>query len=191
MPISCVHLLRVRHVATTAILVWLASTTAGSAPPVVSREPELKAAALYNIIAFTEWPDGAFISDEAPLIIGILGQTPVSSFLNDIVAKETWRGRRLKLLHVATPADAKACHVLFVGRVEQSRWRAGSAAIARLPILVVGETDKFAEQGGMVQFAIEQNRLRLTVNLESVRSAGLNISSKVLRLAQVLDTRNP
>lgn len=189
-PSILLPLLRLRRVIAALAFAGLASL-ASAGPPITGHEAEVKAAALYNVITFTDWPDGAFSSVDAPLIIGVLGQSPVTAPLNDVVARETWRGRLLKLQPVSTPAEAKACHVLFIARSEQGRWRNVSVQLAQLPILTVSDADTFALQGGMVQFAIEQNRLRLIVNLNSTRAAGLSISSKVLRLAQVIDDRTP
>ena len=54
------------------------------------------------------------------------------------------------------------------------------------PILTVGVEEGFAQQGGVVQFAVDRNKLRLVVNLRSARANGITISSKVLRLAEVI-----
>jgi hypothetical protein len=182
--------LRPRSIAASLALASLVSIALAAIPGPV-QETDLKAAALYNIIAFTDWPESAFSSAEAPLVIGVLGQTPITTPLARIVAKETRRGRPLTLLHVSTLTQAKGCHVLFLASSEMSRWRASRDQLSGLPILTVSDADKFAEQGGAVQFAIELNRLHLNVNLSSVRASGLTISSKVLRLAHVIDARNP
>jgi hypothetical protein len=38
----------------------------------------------------------------------------------------------------------------------------------------------------MIQFATENNRIRLRINVESARAAGLTISSKLLRPAEIV-----
>lgn len=155
-------------------------------PP--TREYQIKAAAIYNIIAFTEWPASSFSSPESPLVIGILGEGPIAALLNEFGANETWQGRKVVLRRLSTPAEAQACHVLFVARSETPRWRTLSSQLAGRPILTIADAEDFARQGGVVQFAVDRNKIRLIVNLGVARSVGLTISSKVLRLANVIDS---
>ena len=38
----------------------------------------------------------------------------------------------------------------------------------------------------MINFYIEQNKVRFEINLQSLRSSGLNVSSKVMHLARII-----
>ena len=151
----------------------------------------MKAAAFYNIVTFTDWPASSFTSSDAPLVIGILGQGPVATVLDALVANETWHGRRVIVKHFAAPAAARNCHVLFIARSEQGRWRTISRHFAKRPVLTVSDVDDFARQGGVVQLGVDRNKLHLIVNMTAARNNGLTISSKVLRLAEVIDESAP
>lgn len=164
---------------------------AQAAPPAPARESDVKAAAINNIIAFVEWPAGSFVSDESPLVVGILGHGPIASLLDNFVEGDTWHGRKVVIERYAKPDQIRACHVLFLARSEHVRWTAARAATAGRPILTISEAENFARNGGIVQLAIERNKLHLTINLGVARASGLTISSKVLRLAEVLDNKAP
>lgn len=168
-------------------LVLLGATLLGAAPaPGVSREHEIKAAALYNIIAFTDWPSTAFETPESPLVIGVLGRGPIVTLLSGMVENETWHGRKVVLQYFSNAADLKSCHVAFIAGSERGRWPSMRNLFQGRPILTVADEEGFAQQGSVVQFAIERNKLRLVVNLRSARANGITISSKVLRLAEVI-----
>ncbi len=152
----------------------------------VSREHEIKAAALYNIIAFTDWPSTAFATPETPLVIGVLGRGPVATLLGGMVENETWHGRKVVLQNFATPADIQSCHVVFIVGSERGGWPSMRNLFQGRPILTVADEEGFAQQGGVVQFSVDRNKLRLVVNLRSARANGITISSKVLRLAEVI-----
>jgi hypothetical protein len=171
----------------------LALFAAPFAVPAVNsnREHQIKAAALYNIIAFTDWPETAFASPDAPLVLAIVGQGPIASLLGEFIENETWHGRRIQIRRVNSVAEARGCHVLFLARSAQGSWRNVGGQVAAQPILSVSDEGNFAREGGIVQLAIDRNRLLLIVNLAAARRAGISISSKVLRLAQVLDDRAP
>ena len=178
---------------TVAVVACATLALWGRAAPAVQTLPEaeVKAAAFYNIVTFTDWPASTFQSSEAPLVIGVLGQGPIASLLAALVANETWRGRPVIVRHFAAPAAARDCHVLFIARSEQGRWRTITRQIAKRPILTISDFEGFAREGGVVQLGIDRNKLRLTVNLAAARNNGLAISSKVLRLAEVIDESGP
>lgn len=188
--VRCAARLRAR-----AFAVALAVLTIAAGPPAgaqrTATEPEIKAAATTNLISFVDWPATAFPSPDAPFIIGVLGQGPIAALLEDFLHGDVWRGRKIVLERYHRLEDARRCHVLFLGRSEHSRWPAVRAALDGRPILTISDAPNFARAGGIVQLVIEQNKLRLTINRGVARAAQLEISSKVLRLAEVLDPPAP
>ena len=50
----------------------------------------------------------------------------------------------------------------------------------------MSDIDRSAERGAIIQFANDRNRLRLRINVEQARSAGLTLSSKLLRPAEIV-----
>jgi hypothetical protein len=51
-------------------------------------------------------------------------------------------------------------------------------------VLTVGETRQFLEEGGLVRFYVEANRLRFQIDAEGAQREGLKISSQLLSLAK-------
>jgi hypothetical protein len=56
-------------------------------------------------------------------------------------------------------------------------------------ILTVGDNDAFIELGGMVRFVQDRNRVKFQINQNAAVSEKLNISSKLLRLAEVVSIK--
>jgi hypothetical protein len=54
-------------------------------------------------------------------------------------------------------------------------------------VLFVGETAKFLDSGGVVNFLIQGNTVRLLVSLHAARREDLKISSKLLQIAEVVN----
>lgn len=153
-----------------------------------SRAPEsqVKAVFLFNFAQFVEWPSEAFADPDTPLVIGILGADPFEGFLDRTVLGEQLQGRPFHVRRYRSADEIKTCHILFIGgrdgeRVDQTLRRLGTR-----PILTVGDDDRFTERGGMIRFVTEQNRIRLRINVEAAQAAGLTISSKLLRLAEIV-----
>ena len=174
-------------------IMFMASVSALSALAATSdgREHQLKAAAVYNLIAFTEWPATAFQTADAPLVIGVFGQGHVAALLEYHLASETWHGRKITLRQITAAGDARFCHVLYVAPSEVTGWRSLAGKFARTPLLTLSDAQNFAHNGGIAELAFENNELRLVVNVGAARECGLTISSKVLRLARVVDGLKP
>ena len=53
-------------------------------------------------------------------------------------------------------------------------------------ILTIGDTDGFAQLGGIVNFVLEDGKVRFEINPESAGRARLRISSRLLTLARII-----
>lgn len=173
-----------------ALLVAAVGWTAAShAAARTSGEYDLKAVFLFNFAQFVEWPPSAFASPEAPFIIGILGDDPFGATLDTIVRGETVNGRPFAVRRYRTLDDLHTapCHVLFVCRSEAARAGALVSALSDHAILTVGESPNFVAAGGVVQLLIIQNKVRVRINVDAARDKHLSISSKLLRVAEVVE----
>jgi hypothetical protein len=151
-----------------------------------AREPDVKAVFLYNFAQFVEWPVAAFPHSSSPLVIGILGSDPFGSTLDELVKDESVRGRKIAIERYHRAEDIQLCHILFIGDSEERRLRRVLQALAGRPILTVSDLDGFAQQGGMIRFYTERSKVRLRINNDAARAVHLVISSKLLRIADVI-----
>ena len=152
----------------------------------VTREYSVKAAFLYNFASFVEWPETAFAPAETAFVVGILGDDPFGNVLDEIVAGEKVKSRPLAIRRIRRVDEAEGCHILFVCASERRRVTEILNYCRSRPVLTVADLPDFAEQGGVVGFRTEDNRLKIDVNMESARAAGLTMSSKLLKLAHVI-----
>ena len=150
-------------------------------------EYELKAVMLFNLARFVEWPAKAFADSNSPIVIGILGRSPFGDILDKAVQGETVNGRHLVVEHYDGPQELKTCHILFIGSNEKSRLPQILSRLKGQPVLSVSEIDGFTKiPGGMVRFYTnDEKKIRLRLNLESARSEGLGISSKLIQVAEL------
>lgn len=151
----------------------------------VLNEYEAKAAFLFNFVKFVEWPTQAFADDSSPLIIGVVGDDGSSGVIEQVIAGKTANGRRLVVKRFSNFRTLTYCHMVFVRSSERNRIRQTLAA-AGPGALTVGETEGFAQWGGIINFTIVDGKLRLEINQTSAERAGLKISAKLLSLARVI-----
>jgi hypothetical protein len=161
---------------------WPAAATS---PPIAASEYQVKAAFLYNFTKFVEWPPSAFQNESAPFLVCIVGDNPFGEDLRQVVHGQKVGGRELMLLGKGTMADPTGCHLLFLGRSERERTAEVLAAVRDANVLTVGETEGFLEQGGVIRFTLQDGKVRFEISPEAAQRAGLKMSSKLLRLANL------
>lgn len=156
-----------------------------------SRESDLKAAFVFNFAQFVEWPSEAFASTNSPFVIGILGNSnPFGKTLDELVAKEKTGGHPMEVRLFRSIEEVKQCHILFITSSEAPRLREIFAWLDNRPILTVGDIDEFIPRGGMIRLYTASNKIRIRISLEAAKRAKLNVSSKLLRLADVVDKQS-
>lgn len=181
---------------TGAKLWWVLSasllTIGMSGPPqkLTTKEYQVKAVFLFNFTQFVEWPANAFPSANAPLVIGILGDDPFGSYLDELIRGEKINEHPLIARRFKNVEDIGECHILFVNIPEREELRETLEDLQYKNILTVGDANNFTRYGGMIRFATEANKIKIHVNLEPTKKANLTISSKLLRLAEIVPSKN-
>ncbi len=170
-------LLRRMTLAVLALLLLAAPTVRAQE---AYREYDVKAAFLYNFVKFVEWPPAAFRDDRSPIEICVHGTDPFGQSLDDVVKGETVGARGLS---IRRPASFEGCHVLFVCASERERMSEVLAAVGGRPVLTVADSDGFLRAGGMINFVLDEGRVRFRINQAAAERVRLTISSKLLRLA--------
>jgi hypothetical protein len=150
-----------------------------------SREYSLKAVFLYNFCQFIDWPPQSFPSDKTPFVIGVLGSNPFGTLLSETVDGEMVRGRSIRLEYFKDPAEARKCHLLFISDEELARQPNACSILHGHNVVTVGESDAFLDRGGMIALTSEKNKIRVRIYLQPVSAANVEISSKLLRIADI------
>lgn len=146
-------------------------------------EHDVKAAFLYNFIRFIEWP-GEVPREGEPFRLCVVADRTMKRAIQQTVEGESVRGRPLIVAQPQQPQDAQQCQILFVGRSEHQRASRLLAAVRDLPVLTVGESARFVEQGGVIEFVLQENRVRFDVSLPGAQRSNLKLSSNLLRVAR-------
>ena len=171
----------------TSLLMY---STPSPAQAPASREYQLKAIFLYNFSQFVTWPAATFSSEEAPMVIGIVGTDPFGSYLEEAIAGEKMNGHPLTIERYSSIEEIGACQILFVNLADPVKREQAIAAVSEKSVLTVSNAPGFLQEGGMIRFFTRQGKLKLEVNLETTKAANLEISSKLLRLVEIFKPNN-
>lgn len=170
---------------------WLLiAILAGMAPPLQAdgspRAPEylIKAAYLYNFALFVEWPPDAFVGNDGPLTIGIVGADPFGWAIDQTIENKRIGRRRIVVERLRTNQDSRHCQILFIAPSERGRVADIIHRLQGHPVLVVVDASDAGKPPGTVDFVVNDNKVGFVINLEAARRARLTISSKMLGLAR-------
>ena len=158
----------------------------------VDTEFKVKAGLIFNFVNFTRWPKTAFEHKTADYVICIIGQDPYSAIFG-LIGRQTIHGRHLKTLKLAdkpTLDTLALCHILFVRLKNKTKRRALLSTIEHLPVLTIGETGDKSEKS-MINFVNNNNSIAFIINRTAAKRAGIDFSSKMLRLAQSVTGGQP
>ena len=147
---------------------------------------QVEAVFLFNFSQFVDWPAQAFPQPDSPIVIGVLGSDPFDGTLDEVVRGEMVKGRPLVVRRFQRIEQLTDCHILFISRSERPRLEPIVQMLKGRSILTVSDLDEFAMQGGVIGFVLVDNKIRLRVNLQAAKDAGLTLSSKLLRPAQIV-----
>jgi hypothetical protein len=148
-------------------------------------EYKVKAAYLYNFTKFITWPQ----KDNPTFNICIIGNNPFGDLLKTLETK-TVSDKPIRLQYLETGKQAKDCQMVYVEKTEQRN------ELALSGVLVVGSLSKaltvssqpfFAENGGMIGFVLDDEKVRLHINLKALKQSGLSISAKLIEVSTLVE----
>ncbi|MGH7992498.1 MAG: YfiR family protein [Limisphaerales bacterium] len=156
---------------------------AGFAQDSSPSEYQIKAAFLYNFAKFVQWPPQAFAGPRSPMVIGMLGDNVFGDNLERTIRNKTIDNRPFEFREFHSVKEATNCQILFISPSEKKRLPKILNGLRGTSVLTVSETDHFIEDGGMINFDIEDNEVHFQINNAAAKRSGLIISSKLLSLA--------
>jgi hypothetical protein len=158
---------------------------AGTADPAY----KLKAVFIFNFTKFIEWPPSTFSSSESPFIIGVYGNNQFGTYLEEAVSGEKVGTHPIKVRYINDKSEISSCHMLYISETLEYKEINILAAALRYNVLTIGEGETFNKNGGIIRFYNVQNKIRLSIHNELLKSSGLTVSSKLLSLATLYTDR--
>lgn len=196
------------------LLAWLllgacAQVLASPAVPVAAAERtrlpdevEVEAAYLVNFLRYTQWPASSFNAPNSPYVLTVVGSQQAAASVRAVAAaagpvegrpiEVRWlsQARGSREIPFDSPQDQDArvqlrgSHLVFFHRSAGPVRAQVLSDLAASPVLTVSDLDDFTSQGGMLGLVRADRRIAFQANTTAIRSAGLLVSAKVLKLAR-------
>ncbi|HWG58094.1 MAG TPA: YfiR family protein [Candidatus Acidoferrales bacterium] len=164
----------------------LALPARGQSPDSNSSEYLIKAGFIYNFVKLMQWPAGAFAQASSPIVIGVIGADPFRGTLDDVLKGKEVNGRSFVVKHLKWGADLKDCNIVFLSASESAHLDDLLRLTKGGPVLTIGDMPGFAQRGGIINFVLQDDRVRFEINVEAAQQANIAISSRLLALAKIV-----
>lgn len=148
-----------------------------------SLEYAVKGAFLLKFGAFVDWPASALSEPGASFIIGILGEDPFGANLDEMVKNREVHGRPVAIKRYKRMEQAREAHILYISPSERERLGQIVASLDGASVLTV--SDESPQPAGIINFIIQEKKVRFEIDLEAAERSGLKLSSKLLSLAKL------
>jgi hypothetical protein len=169
-----------------AVVLLISIALQGIAHPQSSAdEYRVKAAYLFHFAQLVDWPPSAFGQDDKSVFFCTYGDDPFHGELEKMEGKQI-QARSVRVRHLKETEDARNCQILFVDKSQRKHFAILLAQLGGAPVVTVGESDNFVQEGGVIRFCLEDNKVRFEINLEAAERARLKISSRLLLLAKTV-----
>jgi YfiR/HmsC-like len=149
-------------------------------------EYQIKASFVYTVAKFVDWPADSFPAPGKPLTLGIVGDPAVSEAIASALRGKRVHDRDLVVKRLPDLGSLRSCQIVYISGDEKESLVAVLEQVAAAGVLTVGEGVDFAPSGGILGLSLRDSLVQFEVNLAAAQRAGLNISSKILRLGHVV-----
>ena len=134
---------------------------------------------LLHFTSFTDWPE---LNNNA-VNLCVLGADPFHGYLENKITQtpKNRAGLDIILSYMSLHQPLTNCNIVYIDKARDltSKLKGNST------LLTVGNGDDFISRGGIVNFYIEDKKIRVEVNITALRLAQLSMSSHLLKHARI------
>lgn len=149
-------------------------------------DAEVKAALLFKIPIYIKWPGNLLADQQNNFVCCILGNDRICQLMEEFDG-EKLNDKTIRIKNVKTLEGITDCHMLFVGASERKNLRNILKITEEKHILTIGDMVGFAKSGGIINFIRKDDSIHFEINPKAGERTGLKISSKLLRLATIIE----
>ncbi|MGZ8137322.1 MAG: YfiR family protein [Methylococcaceae bacterium] len=139
-----------------------------------------------NFARFTDWPEDIINAQSPSINLCVAGDDLIQQTFALIDKKQVGE-RFLSVIELTGSTDLPPCQLLYISVQDKNLTRKLLSECVTKHILTIGDDDQFIKDGGMVYLQLVDGQIKLNINLNVVKQAGLTISSRVLKLATIIN----
>ena len=170
---------------TWSILLIVLSLSAPAAGQ--DREYRMKAVFLDKFTHFVQWPAKATADTSSPFVIGVIGDSPFGTLLEQIYADRRVKDRPVDIRYLSALNEIADCHLLFIAQSAADQLPGIIERTHQRPVLTVSDTEGFAARNVLINLYRDGSKVKFEINESAVHASGLTFSYMLLNLARIVN----
>lgn len=140
---------------------------------------------IWAFTKYIEWPS-SYNSGE--FVIGVLGDTPLESYLNDLKEKyEVVEGQKIKIETYSNVSKIEKCHILYIPDDKSNLLNSVLSKLKGKSTLIITEGEGLASRGAIINFVVRNNKIKFEINKKNAESYSLQVSSVLSDLGILIE----
>ncbi len=164
----------------TALVTLLSSFSDNRNNQNVDTNAKMKSYFIYGFTKNIEWPQGY---KEGNFIIGILGNSNLSSELNTMASTYKAGNQSFEIKKFSSTASIEKCHMLIIAPDQPGDFQEILSKIRNSSTLLITEKAGLAKQGSIINFVVQNNKQGFELNRSIAEKYDLKVSSSLSTLA--------
>lgn len=167
-----------RHIWLVCIVTgWLAGGSSAAFSELNTNQ--IKSAYLYQISKFVFWPEERKLFDHFNLCL--IGSDTYQGNLQKMIGRTVFN-KPVQIQNIPSLAEAGQCHLLLLSSPKLVSTSELQSWLKQHPVLTIADGAENIDKA-MVVFALEEQRVRLHINVDLARSSGLSFAANLLEVA--------
>jgi len=144
---------------------------------------QIKSAYLYQISKFVFWPEERKQFDSFNLCL--IGSDTYQGNLQKMVGRTVFN-KPVQLKTIKGLTQAEQCHLLLLSSPKLIKTQDLHSWLKKYPVLTIADGAEHIDKA-MVVFVLEDQRVRLHINVDLARSSGLSFAANLLEVASKVE----
>lgn len=150
-------------------------------------EYTVKAVFLERFTRFVRWPETVQMQDTTkPFVIGVIGENPFGNLLDQIYYHQRIKNKPVQIQYIKNLTEISDCHLLFISQKSHFDIKKIISITENAAILTVGDADDYSQEGVVINFYLENSKIRFEINESALRKSGLYMSHLLLKEAKIV-----
>lgn len=144
---------------------------------------QLHSVYIYSFIRYIQWPPE---SDNGDFVIGVMGETPVSQYLEKMAEAKKAGNRNILVKKLSATSNLTGLDILFVPQDYDQSLGAVLEQLGAGHTLLITEKEGSGARGSNINFIITNDKLGFELNKAAMERANLKVSTELTKLAVII-----
>jgi hypothetical protein len=174
------HIRNLKFALLAALMPVMFSISSFTPPESNVNESAVKAMFIYNFAKYFDW---SYINQNSDFVIGVYGNSEVTSYLKEIAIRKKINGRSISVRVINSVNEIQSAQIIFIpADGEQALSRISSIQSENPPVLVTEEKGMI-KKGAHINLLNIDGNMRFELNETELKNEGLKVAKELSVLA--------